>query len=305
MGGSERVTAQASTSSKRKLEYKPTKAIAKSSLGVTFTDPTSPLMPKGVAAWAKALSILASRSAVPQRDNMTNGGFVVPPPRCIVSPTQEHIVATLFKSWLRVRDAVLSKLWSPEAPPVKLSNKCWRSLLDVSGGLHSGSASATRSGGSFMVAPTYWEGELILSSGLPDAKIAKAIVWELCKLNFRHELEALDGILDKSRMTWTDRHALLNECWVGSGNKVDIAAASKGLGASCVMDRLPFLQTLHKVMRTWEGVKPVELLDQFPEESSAHNYRGLVERVEFNVALFYCESFLNVYGRAASIPHHL
>ncbi|KAF9060818.1 hypothetical protein BDP27DRAFT_1339072 [Rhodocollybia butyracea] len=287
--------------------------------------PTSPLMPKAVAAWAKALSVLASRNSVPPRDNVIDGGFVVPPPRCIVSPAQEHIVATLFKSWLRIRDAVLSRLRSPQAQPVKLSNKCWRSLLDVSGGLHTGVKSTTRSGtrhgemrdvlehsfgmdkaSSFMDAPIYWAGEFITSVGLPDAEIAKAIVWELCELNFRHELEALDGILDGSGMTWTDRHALLNQCWVGLGNKVDVVTeANKGLGATFVMDRLPFLQILHKVMRTWQGVKPVELLDQFPEESSAHNHRGHVERIEFNLAMFYCESFLNVYGRAASIPHHL
>jgi hypothetical protein len=42
---------------------------------------------------------------------------------------------------------------------------------------------------------------------------------------------------------------------------VDIAEADKGLGAACVMDRLPFLRVLYKVMRTWEGVKPVGLLD--------------------------------------------
>lgn len=42
---------------------------------------------------------------------------------------------------------------------------------------------------------------------------------------------------------------------------MDIAEGDKGLGAACMMDRLPFLRVLHKVMRTWEGVKPVELLD--------------------------------------------
>lgn len=180
-------------------------------------------MPKAVPVLVKALGILASRNAVPRRDEMTNGGFVVPPPRCIVSPTQEHIVAILFRSWLKVRDAVLSKLRSPDVP-IKLSNKCWRNLLDVSGGLNTGSASTARSGtrhaemrellehsfgidkgGSFMDAPTYWEGELVVSGVLPDVKVAKAIVWELCELNFRHELKALDGILDKSGMTWTDR----------------------------------------------------------------------------------------------------
>ncbi|KAF9076080.1 hypothetical protein BDP27DRAFT_1211115 [Rhodocollybia butyracea] len=88
-------------------------------------------MPKAVPAWVKALSILASRNAVPQQDDMTNGGFVVPPPCCIVLPMQEHIVATLFRS--------------PDVP-IKLSNKCWRSLLDVSGGLNTGSLSTTRSG---------------------------------------------------------------------------------------------------------------------------------------------------------------
>ncbi|KAF9017369.1 hypothetical protein BDP27DRAFT_1378630 [Rhodocollybia butyracea] len=266
-------------------------------------------MPKAVHAWVKSLSILASRKVAPPRDSVADG---------------EHIVATLFKSWLRIRDSVLSRLHTPQVAPIKLSNKCWRSLLDVVGGLHTGSALETRSGmrhadmrdvlentlridkgGSFMDAPVYWEGKLIGSDGLPDASVARAVLWELCELNFRHELEALDGVLDESKMAWTDRNTLVNQCWVGLVNQVNIAEATQGLGATSVVDRAPFLQMLHKVMRTWEGVKPAELVEAFPDTTSAHNYSTRLERVELNLALFYCESFLNVYGRAASVPHHL
>ncbi|KAF9077713.1 hypothetical protein BDP27DRAFT_1189563, partial [Rhodocollybia butyracea] len=163
-------------------------------------------------------------------------GFFVPPARCLISPGRVEIVATLFQSWVKIREMVLSKLACPDSPPIQLSNKFWRSLLDVHGGLHTSLVSTTRSGlrhlemrklleksyginfsdRTLESRAVYWEGELIGSASYPKKSAAHRILWELCEVNFRNELEALDALLDRSRMPWMERDALRRQCWVGS-----------------------------------------------------------------------------------------
>ncbi|KAJ3963247.1 hypothetical protein EV361DRAFT_766941, partial [Lentinula raphanica] len=133
--------------------------------------------------------------------------------------------------------------------------------------------------------------------------IASQILWEIFELSFRQEFIALDRILDNSDLPLPQRNALLDACWVGSRDKVDVAKAEEGLAASPIQKRLPYIRAVYEVMRTWKGDKPEELYNPFPDRPEAHNFIPLIERVERSLATFYTTSFLTTFARAASIPH--
>lgn len=142
--------------------------------------------------------------------------------------------------------------------------------------------------------------------GLPPPRIAREILWELCEVNFRNDVLALDKHLDTSGMNLLDRQDLVGKCWIGTSSDVDCSTSTQaGIGASVVAMRLDYLRAMYQVVATWRPAKPEALLEEFPANIHSHNFWVSLDRVEKALAEYYTDSFYNVFRRAASIPYRL
>ncbi|KAJ3762572.1 hypothetical protein EV360DRAFT_25529, partial [Lentinula raphanica] len=127
------------------------------------------------------------------------------------------------------------------------------------------------------------------------------ILWEICELSFRQDLVALDKYMDKSSLSLIERNALIDECWQGPRN-VAVINNSRGFSTPDIQKRIPYICALHRLMSTWKGERPEVLYHPFPTDYGAHNYPIILENIEFSLAQFYVESFLQVFYRLPSIP---
>ncbi|KAJ8094360.1 hypothetical protein PM082_010794 [Marasmius tenuissimus] len=289
----------------------------------TFLDPTSPLMPSGVSAWKTALEALSAHDNSLRAPDGVSGGYPLPPPWLFINPQRDDMKATLICNWLKLRQVLLYRL-SVESR--RLSNKQWRALLMIAGPgtrpsdpkrvLRSKEMGEVlqdfiaKSGLSLKpdnldtMRPS-WNGQELEEGKLPPAQIVREIMHELFELSFRQELVVLDAQLDTSGMSMFNRQRLLDACWVGSADRVPNVGRSGGLGDESFQGRLPYLAALHKVMSTWRISKPIELMDAFPADEASHNFSVTVERVERALASSYTSAALDLFARAASVPHHL
>ncbi|KAL0565908.1 hypothetical protein V5O48_016111 [Marasmius crinis-equi] len=287
----------------------------------TFVDPISPLMPPGIPAWDSALQSLSNHNNALAPTAGTDRGFFLPPPRLFVTPVSDETKVKLVCNWLKMRHVLLYGLVIGSR---RLSNKEWRSLLllGTEGEAPSHPKRVSRANEmrgllkDFIeksqlslnpdnlekVEPS-WNGHKVAGSTVPSPSIMHEILWELFELNFRQELLALDRELDTSGMNPYDRQQLLNKCWVGSADVVPSTGDSRGLGNDTIEVRAPFIRALHKVMSTWRIGKPLELMDPFPGDELAHNFLVTVGRVERALASAYTGAALEIFGRAALVPH--
>ncbi|KAK1217024.1 hypothetical protein PQX77_020330 [Marasmius sp. AFHP31] len=282
---------------------------------------TSPLLPPSVPAWSDALRSLSHHDITTPPPPGHDRGYWLPPARLFVSPERDDIKLALLRNWLKVREVLIFRTTTGAS---RLSAKDWRSLLNISGG-DTKQVSETRSGKRHesMVAllkdfltenslslkydelprlAAKWKGAEVSLEKLPETRIVQEILWEVTELNFRQELVALDGALDESGLGKWERQNLLDGCW--KDGRADWVNGSEGLGSQPLEARIPYLNRLHRVMSTWRGDKPLELLDSFPKRA-AHNFLVTADRVERALALFYTSSFLSVFGREAGSPHTL
>jgi hypothetical protein len=131
------------------------------------------------------------------------------------------------------------------------------------------------------------------------------ILWQLTEINFRFEFLALDKRASTSHQSDDQRQELIRECF-GGGSLLcaDIHLANTGLGSEDWRGRLPILQMFRRLMKDWDGPKPMPLLlEDLP--SVIEYQEGEVSELENAVAQFYTDSFFRFFGRAAIIPAHL
>ncbi|KAL0056772.1 hypothetical protein AAF712_016618 [Marasmius tenuissimus] len=280
----------------------------------------SPLLPPSVPAWSDALLALSHHNLSVEPPPGQIRGYFVPPPRLLVMPVNDDTKLRLIRNWLKVRDIVKFHISSS---PRHLTAKDWRSFLDISGGDSKQVSSSTATGkrhntmleylkeflrthrlsfeyGDLSSLPACWHNETLSDACLPEKAVVQEITWELCELGFRQDLVALDTKLDESNMVTWERQNLLDSCWRGQADSV---GGFEGLGSVAFESRIPYLRSLHKVLSTWQGEKPMELLDAFPTQKNVHNYVEKCQCVERAVATFYTLSCLVVLGREALVPH--
>ncbi|KAJ3791914.1 hypothetical protein GGU11DRAFT_670027, partial [Lentinula aff. detonsa] len=164
----------------------------------------------------------------------------LPLPRLLASPIKPEMQSRFFLAWVHIRDFFIYLLSRDSFSP--LSNKKWRSLLDIMSGESSGENSKTKAGKqhaemkemlekfvagaesvTFQLKPLskdnvtgHFNGRLVIfiKAG-PLLSDAREILWDLNELNFQQELLSLDRQLDRSGMLPFDRQLRLEECWVG------------------------------------------------------------------------------------------
>ena len=136
-----------------------------------------------------------------------------------------------------------------------------------------------------------------------DTTDVHAILWKLYELNFRFELLALDARLthasDKSPEA---RQRVIKPCFEGASLLVpEVQHAAWGLAAPRWNHRIPYLLALWKVMKTWASC-PEGLTGTVQQSELDYTEKEILD-LEHQLATFYTQSFFNVFGRAAIVPH--
>jgi hypothetical protein len=240
--------------------------------------------------------------------------------------------AKYIKSWLRIRDVWFMRL--ANEPSLALSNQSWRSFLSIDdavlekGGMgeKGGTKTALRRQGvldiilpnsntypgverrSGLMGPITWQGrEYPLGTLLPD-NVLREILWELCEINFIHELQSLDrracSDLDLSNTTQLfERRIEISQCFhTSSFQQVPVPSKNRGLADDDFDKRFQFVTALAFVVKRWKGDKPALLAGDLDNLQLAPD--GCVE-MEKVVTKYYCQQFFNYFGRAALVPHRL
>jgi hypothetical protein len=229
----------------------------------------------------------------------------------IFAAANEFRRATYFATWSAIEPACIYRLLSSTAAP--LSSQEWRDVLI--GGIQSKSPHAksaqARENAALLLGSALQElgiqinqsPSLTTTPSLPDPD-AQKILWKVTELNFRFELLGLDKRARPSNENEDAREDLIKEC-LGTNSLlvVDYEEANVGLRSGDWRERLPCLLGLRRLMKDWNGMKPLLLLQQ--DLPSTDYQEGDVLQLENGVARFYTDSFFLFFGRAAVIPARL
>lgn len=141
-----------------------------------------------------------------------------------------------------------------------------------------------------------------------DFNVVREIIWELFEHNFRHELQALDMAAASSE--WHDvesacvRQDAVRSVFGPDGKFIiwnhEFPRRNTGLQSESIHDRLPNLEQLRVLMRSWRDapitIRDVPLLG-LPKASA--------EGLEYQIVLFYCQTFYDFFGRPPVCPHRI
>lgn len=159
------------------------------------------------------------------------------------------------------------------------------------------------------VVDVYWDGDVILTAdnleggmiGLQD-HLVRDIVWDLYEQNFRLELLALDKcVLPRLAMSDEARSAcedMLTSIFPeGLLILHRLPMHDNGLGARDITKRKPFISAFYTFLAAWPGATSFKI---FPSVLLADDN---LHEAEEATSRFYCQTFFDYFGRAASIPH--
>jgi hypothetical protein len=141
-----------------------------------------------------------------------------------------------------------------------------------------------------------------------DPDISKQIIWELFEHNFRFELCSLDLAAAPSKYVDHDsavaRQDEIRNIW--SDQKLIIwddpfPRYNQNFQGETISNRKPSLVKLQHLMKSWVGLPSTVADGSFYGVTSAQQQEAL----EYNIVLFYCQSFYDFFGRPPIIPHRI
>ncbi len=145
-----------------------------------------------------------------------------------------------------------------------------------------------------------WQGKDVSHLGPDDIR---EILWELAEINFRLEFFALDQKLSSHH---DEQHFDLIGGSFPHGkwnllHCVQLGSANYGLAHSNYLERAAYVFSMRRCMQDWPGC---------PQNLSAASDQARykpddVERVETDIAAFYCDSFFMNFGRPPVLPRRL
>lgn len=163
-----------------------------------------------------------------------------------------------------------------------------------------------------MPSAVFWQEHSIAPAAMEETltdEIITEILWDLFEHNFCFELLALDRALVPDQwasMKFLDRDALLRTVFFdcdeqpGGAYVVErLPLYNCGLAADDWLARRLFVDNLRVIMLLWPNA--THSLPCGPLEYDENEFL----RQEQSIAAFYCQSFFNVFGRAAIVPHGL
>ncbi|TFK57934.1 hypothetical protein BDN72DRAFT_907280, partial [Pluteus cervinus] len=287
--------------------------------------------------------------------DMLDVQYAFPEPALLVTIKNEDRRIHHFKTWLKWRSALLYRLSIPNHPSSALSAKVWKGLLSLNfekPGPAKAKKEASKSGHTTKAQRTVNAGEEFLqacidainsfsttSSPFPPLSISTSntipitwngkpfntlteadhqeILWELCELNFRYELVALDArAFDTARPPVSatgsstakpkPHQDLINDCFPNTNTTrslflFDLSSANRGIASHDPEERHRYAIAFKTLMKTWIGPHPAS----FADHEMAWTSPTEIMKLEKDVAQFYCRSFVKFFRRAPITPHRV
>jgi hypothetical protein len=291
-----------------------------------FAPLQSPFAPFPIPAWTAALAAVDQSVCV----DFPTTIYAFPDPGLLVGPAKDERKARFIETWVRSRDAWISRVAQEGSLAMKAQH--WREFLltDLSN-VSELTGASTKSekrrqhvqvilkeklSFDLSVAPRctvgepfVWQGRDYPPGELPPENVVRQILWELYELNFSQEFLALDrractNLEMRDTETLYARQTSISKCFTSNSiNYIRLPHTNGGLAAENIRDRLPYLYSMVHVMATWKGTKPAafDLAKRSPELITNQQ----AESLEDAATKYYCQQFFIYFGRAAQIPHRL
>ena len=163
----------------------------------------------------------------------------------------------------------------------------------------------------------YWDGGMVRAQqagfNAPlDVAILSEIVWELCENNWRTELLTLDRCIVRresmSVVEQGERDEMVGRVFPGGQFMIhQMPCRDEGLGAAQWNDRMEYVEAFRELLSGWPGRAGQRLstMVAFERDGPGQNHtasQAEVVAVEAVAYPFYCATFLQYFGRAATIP---
>lgn len=295
-----------------------------------FEDPTCPFFPPTIPVWTQALMNIDTMAPFSFEELASDSGYVVPEPASLVSRSTSAKTEVMFRSWLLIRGLCLTRFSTQPSHIRPLYGKVWNILLTAKLAIETlrdpnkaagkrkeladaiklmmGDAVGQDTGTEFvadMVINTErasWQG---LAFNALDNKHLEQILWELHKINFRFEFQALDrrARMDTPFETLPDSDIALLTCFPEmSFAAPGIHTSNHGIAGFSHRERAHYLFAMARVMNKWKWISQkgwiakVSKLRWLPEE---------IDELEAEIAHVYTQSFYNSFRRPPVLPHRL
>ena len=262
-------------------------------------------------------------------------GYAFPDPNSLAGLRPEQLAKKLC-AWLRFRPAACANVFiEAGVKPSVASGAVWMSILDMDAStiLPPGPVINPDTGkelktskvrgaikelfGEVLLgrmrehgAEVFWHGRALqveeskILNLHPD--VVREMIWELFEHNFRYELQALDMAAAPSE--WHDAHLRQDavRSVFGRDGKFIIwndalPSSNVGLQAESISDRLSSLEQFRLLMKSWRDVptaiRDVSLFDVVS--------KALFNEREYQIILFYCQTFYDFFGRPPVCPHRI
>ena len=153
--------------------------------------------------------------------------------------------------------------------------------------------------------PLVWQGHNYQLDVLPPDNVVCQILWKLYELNFTRKFLSLDCHACQN-LDLTDNEQLLEcqslilKCSAADAFMyISLPNCNSGLAADILQERLPYLQCMLHVMKSWKGTKPTIFYLAHRPQSIPDQQAKEFEAV---VVKYYCQHFFSYFGCAAQIP---
>lgn len=334
-----KVRAQGSKKSKKSKKQKETNSrpIAPNANRDKWVDVQSSLVPPAVPVWVRAMantdkSPTRIRTDVPHLER----GYAYPDPNSLAGLSFEQQARKLC-TWLSLRPAIYSKAYvdAGKRPPTA-NGAAWRCVLTLDSStvlplepwgtavvdretkaakvkravqeLFGAEIAASLQG---PAATVYWH-EAALQCQQDaivdlDRNIVKQIIWELFEHNFRFELYSLDLAAAPAKHAEVE-HAVarkedIKNIW--SGQKLVIwddpfPRYNSDFQGETLHNRTHALDHLRRLMESWPN--PPSAIVNRSFYGAARSVES-DEDLEYQIVLFYCQTFFDFFGRPPIVPH--
>jgi hypothetical protein len=287
-----------------------------------FSEYQGSFAPPPIPCWASAnesILLTSRRERILQR-GLRDAGYFFPDPGLFLGVNASWKAADYLRQWEHIKNVWKLRTFSASATPC--SPQEWRDILslgfmrDDELGKITASANALERVrsliGDCLKAAGLVEHSLsrppppvVIDTQVVDIRRARVLLWELCELNFRWELRALDSRLyNKGYFTPLQRHQMLMDCFPHKYNSLMSAhpsLARSGMAFPSFADRLPYIQALWRLMTGWPGPKP----SSFFIVPHAHAVSPNAERWERDLVRYYAQTFFDNFFRPPILPHTL
>lgn len=298
------------------------------------------LAPPSIDAWTYALAhVDRSKTRLSSKPSKNIYGYRFPEPGLIAYA--ENRLDRYTINGLHLRVAVQHRVYigvdsNPTQVPIGCSNDEWRTILNSSYGqldfaeehdnrrqveIHRSGSSSRRDTSSQdsrrelvkamfgaypsaeSVTQVTWRNHTIQSGqvALLNPAILREIVWDLSEHNFRADLLALDRILAPG--PWANdrisRDCLLKSVFPGGDSYLcnSVPDEPRGIASTDWTERREFFGRLASAMSSWPSAPPE--LSSYSEVTQSEKSFSHTER---RIALFFCQTVFDQFGRPAIIP---